>query len=212
MITKQPEIIDEEQKAENLLVPLDQYLKVGLHIGTKYKSKYMEQFIYKTRPDGLAVLNVQKINDRISVATKFLSRFKPEEIMIACRRENGYRPSRMCAKLTGMNVYAGRYPPGILTNPSLDSFKEVKVLLVSDPWPDKNAIKDAIKAGIPIVALCDTNNESNNVDLVIPCNNKGRKSLALFFYILARDYLKLRGDIKDDSEFKANFEEFSSEE
>ncbi|MDD5254181.1 MAG: 30S ribosomal protein S2 [Candidatus Nanoarchaeia archaeon] len=204
--------IEEEQNAENLLVPLDQYLKVGLHIGTKYKTKYMEPFIYKTRQDGLAVLNVQKINDRISVATKFLSQYNPDEILIVCRRENGHRAVKMCAKLTGMKVYVGRYPPGVLTNPSLENFHEAKILIVSDPWVDKNAIKDAVTTGAPIIGLCDTNNEANNLDLIVPCNNKGRKSLALFYYILAKEFLKNKGIIKDDKEFSAQLEDFYVEE
>jgi small subunit ribosomal protein S2 len=218
MITQKPtenkkkERIEEEQKAENLLVPLDSYLKVGLHIGTKYKTKYMEPFIYKIRPDGLSVLNVQKINDRIGIAVKFLATYNPGEILLVCRRENGHRAIKMCAKLTGMKVYAGRYPPGILTNPSLENFQEAKILVVSDPWVDKNAVRDAVSAGVPIIALCDTNNEANNLDLVVPCNNKGRKSLALFYYILAKEYLKIKGEIKSDSEFTAKLEEFYVEE
>lgn len=177
---------------EKFLVPLEQYLKVGLHIGTKYKTKYMESFIYKVRPDGLVVLNIQKINERIEVAAKFLSQFKPEEILVACRRENGWKAVQLFSRLTGIRALIGRYPPGILTNPNLDNFTETKLLLVTDPWPDKNAIKDAVKSGIPVIALCDTNNESNNIDLVVPCNNKGKKSLGLVFWILTNEYLKSR--------------------
>ena len=75
---------------------------------------------------------------------------------------------------------------------NLDTFIEAKLLFVVDPWIDKNAVKDASKIGIPVVALCDTNNDSLNVDMVAPCNNKGKKSLGLVFYILAREYLKSR--------------------
>ncbi|MBW2992586.1 30S ribosomal protein S2 [Candidatus Woesearchaeota archaeon] len=173
---------------EQFLVPTDQYLKSGIHIGTKFRTKYMKQFIYKTRPDGLAVLNLQKINERIKVAADMLSNYAPEDILICSRRENGWKASRMFGKVTGARVFAGRYPPGILTNPSLDNFIEAKIVLVTDSWPDRNVINDAIKIGIPVIALCDTNNQSNNIDLVVPCNNKGKKSLGLFFYILAREY------------------------
>ncbi len=195
---------------EKFLVPLEQYLKVGLHIGTKYKTKYMEPFIYKIRPDGLAVLNVQKINERIEVAGKFLAQYAPEEIMVVCRRENGWKAVEMFSKLTGVKKFIGRYPPGILTNPNLDIFIEAKVLLATDPWPDRNAIQDAIKIGIPVIALCDTNNEANNIDLVVPCNNKGKKSLGLIFWILTREYLKNRGLLK--GELKEGIDTFSEEE
>jgi len=186
---------------EQFLVPLEQYLKVGLHIGTKYKTKYMESFIYKVRPDGLVVLNIQKINERLKLAANFLSQFEPEDILVVCRRENGWKSVNLFSKLTGIRAFIGRYPPGILTNTNLESFIEIKLLLVTDPWPDKNAIKDAVKNGIPIITLCDTNNESNNIDLVVPCNNKGKKSLGLVYWILAREYLKSRKEtIKEKPE------------
>ncbi len=180
---------------QEFLIPLDLYLKVGLHIGTKFRTKYMEPFIYRVRPDGLAVLNVQKIDRRIDVAAKFLSQYRPEDILIVCRRENGWRAAKLFSKLTGIRVFIGRYPPGLLTNLALENFTETKIMLVTDPWPDKNAVNDAVRVGIPIIALCDTNNTANNVDLIVPCNNKGKKSLGLIFWIIAKEYLKLRGVI-----------------
>lgn len=196
---------------KQFLVPSDQYLKSGIHIGTKFKTKYMEQFIYKTRPDGLSVLNLQKIDERIRICAKFLSQYAPEDILIVSRRENGWKSVKMFGKMTGATVFAGRYPPGMLTNPNLDIFREAKVLLVTDSWPDRNAILDANKQGVPVVALCDTNNQSNNIDLVVPCNNKGKKSLGLFFWILTREYMLNRGMIKNSKEFKAKIEDFTEE-
>lgn len=197
------------EQEQQFLVPLDLYLKVGLHIGTKFKTKYMEPFIYKIRPDGLAVLNVQKIDQRIGIAAKFLASYDSKEILVVCRRENGFQAVKLFSKLTGIRSFIGRYPPGALTNLGLDSFIEAKVLLVVDPWPSKNAVDDAAAVGIPIVALCDTNNGANNIDLVVPCNNKGKKSLGLFFYILAKEYLKGRGLIKKDEDLKVNADDFS---
>ena len=193
------------------LVPQDQYLKSGMHIGNKFKTKYMEQFIYKTRPDGLSILNLQKIDERIRVSASFLSQYSPENILIVSRRENGWKPLRAFSKETGVKVIAGRYPPGMLTNPALEIYCESKIVLVTDSWPDRNAIIDANKIGVPVIALCDTNNQSNNIDLVVPCNNKGKKSLGLFFFILAKEYLKARDMIKDDGEFKATVEDFTEE-
>jgi small subunit ribosomal protein S2 len=190
---------------ENFLVPQDTYLKSGIHIGTKHKTKYMNKFIYKTRPDGLSVLNLQQIDERIRIAAGFLAQYKPEDILVLSRRENGWKAVKAFGRYTGVRFFAGRYPPGILTNPSLRNYIEVKLILVTDAWPDKNAIKDAQAVGIPVIALCDTNNQANNIDLVVPCNNKGKKSLGLFFYILAREYL--RGRSLDVPEF--TLEEFT---
>ncbi|MBN2421654.1 30S ribosomal protein S2 [Candidatus Woesearchaeota archaeon] len=197
-------------KEEELLVPNDVYLKAGIHIGTKFKTKYMEQFIYKTRPDGLSVLNVQKINERTKIMANFLAQYEPEDILIVSRRENGWLPVKMFGKITGAQIVAGRYPPGMLTNPQLKNFIEPKVLVVTDSWPDRNAVLDALKIGIPIIALCDTNNQSNNIDLVVPCNNKGKKSLGLLFYILTKEFLKAKGQFKE-KEFKYTIEDFTPE-
>jgi len=199
---------DEQEVA---LTALDNYLKVGLHIGTKFRTKYMAPFIYKVRSDGLAVLNVKKIDERIGLVGQFLARYKPEEILVVCRRENGWNGVKLFGKLTGIPVIAGRYPPGMLTNSALEKFKEIKMLLIADPWPDRNAMLDAVKMGIPVVACCDTNNEATFVDIIIPCNNKGKKSLGLLFYLLAREYLKHRGMVKSEEDLAIPMEEFIKE-
>lgn len=195
-----------EKMKEELLVPQEQYLKSGIHIGTKFKTKYMGRFIYKTRPDKLSVLNLTEIDKRLKIAANLLSNYKPEEILIVSRRENGWKGVRLMGELTGMRTLAGRYPPGILTNKNLETFIEVKVIVVSDPYIDRNAVKDALKIGIPVIALCDTNNQSNNLDLVVPCNNKGKKALGLAFYILTKEYLKSKG-----KELKETPEDFTEE-
>jgi ribosomal protein uS2 len=116
-----------------LLVAQDQYLKAGIHIGTKY----MEPFIYKTRPDGLSVLNLQKIDERLRTAAKLLSQYSPQDILVVSRRENGWKAVKAFGKHTGVKTFAGRYPPGVLTNSSRDTFMEVKCILVTDAWPEQ---------------------------------------------------------------------------
>ncbi len=198
-------------ESEKLLVPQDQYLKAGIHIGTKFKTKYMNRFIYKTRSDGLSVLNLQKIDERLRIASKFLANYEPKDIMVLCRRENGWKAVKKLGELTGMNVIPGRYPPGVLTNPNLDKYAEAKVILITDAWPDRNAVNDGITAGIPIIALCDTNNQTNNIDLVIPCNNKGKKSLGLIFWILTNEYLKSKGIVEKGKDIDTPIADFTEE-
>ena len=196
---------------ESLLIDSKEYLKSGIHIGTKFKTKYMAKFIYKTRPHGLSVLNLQQIDERVALAANFLAQYEPDEILITCRRENGWKALKKLGELTGIKVLPGRYPPGILTNSNLDTFTEPKVMMVCDPWPDKNAVEDAFKIGVPIIALCDTNNQSNKLDLVVPCNNKGKKSVGLIFYLIAREYMQKRGLLKGDEELPAKIEDFTDE-
>ncbi|MBI5002379.1 30S ribosomal protein S2 [Candidatus Woesearchaeota archaeon] len=196
---------------ENMLVDSKAYLKSGIHIGTKFRTKQMAGFIYKTRPDGLSVLNLEKINDRLRVVANLLAQYAPEDILIISRRENGWRAVKLFGKATGAKFFAGRYPPGILTNPNLETFMETKVILVTDAWPDRNAVLDALKVGIPVIALCDTNNQINGIDLVLPCNNKGKKSLGLVFYVLAKEYLKARNVIQADDQMPISIDEFTAE-
>jgi small subunit ribosomal protein S2 len=196
---------------DKFLVAQDLYLKAGIHIGTKFRTKYMEHFIYKTRPDGLSVLNLQKIDERIALAANLLAQYEPKDILIASRRENGWKPLKLFGKLTGTRVFAGRYPPGIITNPNLEEYFEPKIVMVTDSWPDRNVIHDALNIGIPVIALCDTNNQSNNIDLVVPCNNKGKKSLGLFFWILAREFLRRKGVLGASEELKETVEDFTEE-
>jgi len=196
---------------ENMLVAVNTYLKSGIHIGTKFKTQHMKDFIYKARPDGLFVLNLQKIDERVGIAAKFLAQFEPEEILVASRRENGWKPVKLFGKLTGCKVFAGRYPPGLLTNTALENFMEAKVVFVADPWPDRNVVEDAMRVGIPVVALCDTNNQTNNIDLVIPCNNKGKKSLGLLYWLIAREFLRAKGILKSNEDPKETVEDFTEE-
>ncbi len=196
---------------ETFLVPRDVYLKSGIHIGTKFRTAYMEQFIYKTRPDGLSVLNLQKIDERLKIAANFLAQYNTEDILVICRRENGWKAVELFGKLSGVRTYAGRYPPGILTNPNLEQYTEAKIVMVVDAWPDRNAMMDSVKVGIPVIALCDTNNQTNFIDFVVPCNNKGKKSLGLLFYILTKEFLKAKGKIKSDEELQSKIEDFTEE-
>jgi len=196
---------------DKFLVPRDVYLKSGIHIGTKFRTAYMEQFIYKTRPDGLSVLNLQKIDERVRVAANFLAQYDLKDILIICRRENGWKAVELFGKLTGVRTFAGRYPPGILTNPNLEDYTEAKIVMVVDAWPDRNAVLDSVKVGIPVIALCDTNNQTNFLDFVIPCNNKGKKSLGLLFYILTKEFLRAKGKLKEDEELPQKIEDFTEE-
>jgi len=203
---------DRQGEGKDLLVPLEWYLKAGIHVGTKYKNKSVEEFIYKTKQSGLKILDIEKIDERLKLGAKFLSNYAPEEILLICRRETGHKGIKKLAELTGMRCVVGRYLPGTITNSEFPAFIEPKVILVSDPWHDKQAIKDAILCNIPIIGLVGSNNSVENIDFAIPCNNKSRKSLPLVFYILGREYLKNRKVIKSDKEYNAKLEDFADEE
>ena len=175
-----------------LLIPLDQYLAAGLHIGTQQKTKDMERYIYRVRADGLYVLDVRKTNDRIVSASRFLAKYEPDDILAVSTRQYGQTPVRRFGEVTGARTIPGRFIPGTLTNPNYAKFIEPKVVMVTDPRSDNQAIIEAKQVGIPVVALCDTENLLGNVDMVVPVNNKGRKAIALVYWLMARQILRER--------------------
>lgn len=172
------------------LIPMEDYLAAGVHIGTQQKTRDMLPFIYRVRTDGLYVLDVQSTDNRIRAAAKFLARYEPSQILVVSVRQYGHHPARMFARSIGARAAVGRFMPGTLTNPTLENYIEPDVLLVTDPANDAQAVTEAVSVGIPVVAMCDTNNLTSNVDLVIPTNNKGRKALALLYWLLAREVAK----------------------
>jgi small subunit ribosomal protein S2 len=183
---------------EELLTTLDNYLAAGIHIGTQQKNADMKPYIYRVRPDGLYVLDVKKTDERLRIAAKFLAKFPPHKILAVSRRQYGQKPVEEFARLTGSIAITGRFIPGTLTNPNLDSFIEPDVLIVTDPRGDEQALKEASDIGIPVVALCDTDNSTAFVDIVIPTNNKGKKALTIIYWLLARETLRERGELPED--------------
>ena len=207
------EVVETQPQAgtdTQLLIPEDVYLTSGVHIGTQQKSADMKGFIFKVRTDGLYVLDVKKTDERIRIAAKFMARMAPTRILIVSARQYGQKPAKVFGKAIGAMVVAGRFVPGSLTNPILPKFVEPEMLFVTDPAADEQALKEALNVGIPIVGICDANNETKYVDLVIPSNNKGRRALATIYWLLTREVLKAREQLASDEEFKMTVEEFEA--
>ena len=177
----------------DLLIPVEDYLGAGAHIGTQQKTEDMERFIHRVRTDGLYVLDVSTTDSRIRTAADFLANYEPEQILVASSRQYGRFPAEKFAEAVGARARTGRFIPGTLTNPDYDGYIEPDVVVVTDPIGDAQAVKEAITVGIPVIAMCDSNNQTANVDLVIPTNNKGRKALSVVYWLLANETLDRRG-------------------
>jgi len=194
----------------DLLIQQEKYLEAGIYIGTKIKTSDMNPFIYKARKDKLYVLDLKKVDERLRYAARFLSRYDPSGTVVVASRTYAINSASKFSQVTGCKVLPGRFTPGIFTNPARENFVEPKLLLVCDPKGERQAVKEAASMGVPVIALCDADNSTKFVDWIVPCNNKGRRSLALIFYLLAREVQKHRGVVKDDSEFSHKPEEFEA--
>ena len=198
----------ETYSEEELLLPQDTLLSAGVHIGNRMRTKDMEQFIYRVRADGLFVLDVKKTDERIRVAAKFLARFEPSKIVAVAGRLYGQSPVEKFCEVVGATPIVGRFIPGMLSNPLYPNRLEPSVIIVSDPKADVQAVKEAASIGIPVIALCSTDNDFSFVDLVIPTNNKGRRALAVIYWLLARQILRERGEIPPDGDPSQSIEDF----
>lgn len=182
-----------EIELKESLVPVEDYLAAGVHIGTQQKSQDMKKFIYRVRGDGLYILDIQQTDDRIKTAAAFLSKYDPAKILVVTSRQYGQYPAKKFADALGSMSKVGRFIPGMLTNQRITQYVEPEVVIVTDPIGDSQAINEAVQCRLPVVALCDTNNITQYIDLVIPTNNKGRKALSMIYYLLTREMLKSRG-------------------
>ena len=153
----------------------------------------------------------KKTDERIKTAAKVLAKYDPAKILVVSVRQYGQKPIKKLGEFTGMTVFDGRFRPGTLTNPNSKNFFEPEIILLTDPLADMQALQEAKNIGIPVVALCDTNNETKYVDVVIPTNNKGRRALAFIYWLLTRAMLKEQGKIKSDEGFSAVIEDFEAE-
>ena len=191
-IVTSEEMKEKLRKERELLVSIDDYVKTGIHLGTKVITPDMKPFVFRRRADSIGVLNTSMIDENIKKAIKLMSEYAPEDIIFVCKKESGRKSAKEIGELLGIKAFTNKYPGGLMTNIQLDNFCDPSLVVISDAWIDRNALKDAKKMNKKVILLCDTNNYSKEADCIIPCNNKGEKSLALVFYLLAKGYIENR--------------------
>lgn len=180
------------KKRTDMLIPLEDYVKSGIYIGTKVVTPKMRAFVYRRRADGLAILNTDLIDEKIKEGIVYLSKFEPKDVILVCKRQAGWKAAEKFSELTGIRVFTKKYPAGILTNSSLPDFFENELTIVTDSWLDRNSLLDTQRVRKKVLMICDTNNFPKGADEIIIGNNKSSKSLGVIFYLLARGYCKAR--------------------
>ncbi|MCK4399936.1 30S ribosomal protein S2, partial [Candidatus Bathyarchaeota archaeon] len=162
------------------------------------------------RPDGLFVLDMEQMNERIKMAARFLSRLDLSKVVVASSKRYGRNPVEKFCEILGCRSYIGRFTSGSFTNPEYADFFEPVTVIVTDSLADQQIVEEASQIRIPVVALCSTDNSLKNVDLVIPVNNKGRRSLAIVYWLLVREIMRERGTLPASGEFGATIEDFET--
>ena len=199
-----------EAEEKNLLIDEDTFLTCGVHIGTKQKSKDMEPYVYKVRDDGLRILNVNLTSEKITEASNFLKDYEPKDVLVVSARQYGWKPAKKFADACGFTCIAGRFTPGRLTNPEMRFFIEPKIIVLTDPAADAQAFREAVNIDIPVIAMCDSNNLTTDIDIVVPGNNKGRRSLALIYWLMAREILRIKGELPADGELEETIDDYEA--
>jgi small subunit ribosomal protein S2 len=195
---------------EELLAGQNDYLEAGIHIATKTRSPGMKKFIYKVREDGLYLLDLKTIDSRIRVAASMIARYEPKDVVVTASRIYAIVAAQKFAEIIEAKFIKGRVTPGTFTNPNRENFMEPKLIMISDSRNEKQAIKEVSSINMPIIALSDTDNSTKFIDLIIPSNNRGRRSLAFIYYLLSREVLKARGKISTNEEFNYNISDFEA--
>src|SRR5918993_1939283 len=205
--TEPKEDVNYSQDSNNLEKMI---LSTGIRVGTPVKTKYMRLFIVRANPEGLYILDISKTLSRIDVAAKFIGRVSISNVAVTSSREYGKTPVEKFCELTGARGIFGRFMPGTFTNPSLPKYLEPEIVIVTDPQADEQAVIEATRAGVPVIALSNSDNITSKVDVIIPTNNRGRKALATVYWLLTKEVLKKQGKIKSDSEMPLTIDDFEA--
>jgi small subunit ribosomal protein S2 len=208
-----PDSITGEEDTDSLEDPNNlekMILSTGIRVGTPIKTKFMASFITRANPEGLYILDISKTLARIDVAAKFIGRVSISNVAVTSSREYGKTPVEKFCELTGARGIFGRFMPGTFTNPSLPKYLEPEIVIVTDPQADEQAVLESTRAGVPVIALSNSDNITSKVDIVIPTNNRGRKALATVYWLLTKEVLKKQGKIKSDSEMPLTIDDFEA--
>jgi len=179
------------------------FIICGVHEGSSKINFQTEKYVMKKRHfDGVAIIDIANTWDKLFLAARIIASVENwSDVCVVSNNPIAQRALLKFAAHTGSSSIVGRFTPGLLTNQSQKNFKEPRLIVVSDPQTDSQAVLEASHVNVPVIALCNTDSSIKNVDVVIPCNNKSPHSIGLIYWMLAREVLHLRGRIDKSKGF-----------
>jgi small subunit ribosomal protein SAe len=164
----------------------------------------MKPYVESKTQEGLHLINPQAILDKIRLAARVIVTIdNPEDVIVVSARPYGQRAVFKYAQHTGaLSSSSSRWTPGTLTNQNTKKFQEPRLLMVTDPRSDRQAVVEASYVNIPCIGLCDTDSSTEFIDVAIPCNNRSTESISMIYYLLAKEILVLRGQLKRNQEWE----------